>query len=68
MDSHEIKEQIAQGKRPENTPYDKMRHESMRLRPNGLYGVPKFQYDKDKIFPGTCEKCVFDIGEHICGR
>lgn len=68
MDSHEIVKQINQGKRPEPTAYDTRRHESMRLRPNGLYGIPKFQFNKEKIFPGTCEKCVFDIGDHICGR
>ena len=27
---------------PEPTSYDRMRHESMRLRQNGLYGIPKF--------------------------
>jgi hypothetical protein len=27
---------------PESTAYDKMRREKMRLRPNGMYGIPKF--------------------------
>lgn len=54
--------------KPENTKYDRMRHESMKLRPNGMYGVPKVQLDKEKIFPGTCLKCVFDTDTHTCGR
>ena len=30
---------------PENTEYDKQRHEKMRLRPNGMYGITKFFVD-----------------------
>jgi hypothetical protein len=30
------------GSGPEPTKYDKARHEEMRLRPNGMYGIPKF--------------------------
>lgn len=56
---------IARGSGPEPTKYDKMRHESMRLRPLGLYGIPKIQLDSAKVFPGTCEACVFGKGEHI---
>ena len=44
---------------------DRIRHEKMRLR--GVpYGVPKILLKGDKIFPGTCEACVFGRGEHIC--
>lgn len=55
-------DQIARGGGPEATKYDQMRHESMRLRPLGMYGIPKFQFDSAKLFPGTCEMCVYGKG------
>lgn len=58
-------DQIARGGGPENTSYDKMRHESMRLRPHGMYGIIKIGVGAELVpFPGTCEKCVFDRGTH----
>ena len=33
---------LARGSGPENTMYDKDRHESMVLKKNGMYGIPKF--------------------------
>jgi hypothetical protein len=58
-------EQIRNGERPENTEYDKMRWDSMKLRRNGMYGQPKF-IPSETIFQGTCLKCVFNQGEHTC--
>lgn len=48
---------------PENTNYDRRRHEEMRLRPLGMYGIPKFIFDSRKM--NCCERCVFGSGEHL---
>ena len=50
---------------PENTKRDRQRHEAMRIvdRP---YGNTKIFLKDVKIF--GCEKCIFDSGEHTCGR
>lgn len=47
---------------PESTLYDKQRHESMRLRSNGMYGIPKLFLNSKRM--QCCEKCVFGSGEH----
>lgn len=52
----------------ENTKYESKRMEKMNLRPLGMYGIPKVQFDKDKIFPGTCLGCAFGEEGHNCGR
>lgn len=59
-------DKIARGQGPENTPYDKIRHEKMRLRDNGSYG-------RIKIFSssptGRCKVCQQDIfGQHLEGN
>ena len=62
-------DKVARGRGPESTPYDKMRHESMKLRAfSPTYGVEKVFLKDMPIFPGTCTKCVFNEGGHTCGR
>lgn len=60
MDSHAI----ARGEGPENSAYDRQRHDSMKLRPSGMDGIKFMPAKFESIFPGTCEKCVFGLGEH----
>lgn len=57
-------DKIVRGGGPENTAYDRMRHESMKLKPMGMYGIPKSFLDSSKMT--CCEKCVFDTGVHTC--
>lgn len=47
---------------PEKSKYDQVRHESMRLKANGTYGIPKF-FLKGELST-CCERCVFGRGEH----
>ena len=42
---------------PEKTEYDRMRHESMRLRRNGLYGIPKIFVNGFKEPKEVCKVC-----------
>lgn len=46
---------------PEKTKYDEMRHDTMKLRRNGLYGIPKIFMPEERT---CCEKCVFGTGKH----
>lgn len=50
---------------PEPTTYDRMRHESVRLRRNGLYGVPKFFVNglrPEKVRCSDCTKLLYWCG------
>jgi hypothetical protein len=57
MDSYKIDE-VVRGGGPENTSYDKARHEEMRLRRNGLYGIPKIFISgfKEKEICTVCDR------------
>ena len=66
MDSTKIEELRKQGKWPEKSEYDIARFDNMRLRRNGLYGIPKSFLNSTLMMPGTCEKCVFNRGVHTC--
>lgn len=50
---------------PENTAYDRRRHEEMRLKTT-KYGVPKIFMHADRLM--CCTKCVFNDGSHTCGQ
>ena len=49
-------DKISRGNGPESTSYDRARHEEMRLKRNGLYGIPKIFISGSKIRP-VCHKC-----------
>jgi hypothetical protein len=56
---------VSRGSGPENSTYDKQRHESMRLRQFGLYGVVK-SFPSAEVSEFRCETCYEKINSpHI---
>jgi hypothetical protein len=47
--------------------YDDKRHQEMKLRSLGMFGIPKFFFRKESVLM-ACEKCVFDSGIHSCAQ
>lgn len=42
---------------------------TVKYKKEGDYGksrpqVSPVEYQQSKIFPGTCEKCVYNVGQH----
>ena len=56
-------DKVIRGGGPENTLYDRQRHERMRLRPMGMYGILKSMSASQT---GICSFCGLEIfGQHL---
>jgi hypothetical protein len=58
--------EVYQVGKSEDRPFDKQRGQRINLK-TFSYGVPKFDLGRVEPMLGTCEKCVFGMGEHSAG-